>query len=108
MLNKTLTSRVLSLILVLAVVLLAQTSWYDPISKQLMFLPSSGGTGTSAVTCTLTNVSSIDCTHSLGTTSPAVWCVDSAGNYLGGSGTTSAIGIVALSSSATRITLSGL
>src|ERR1043165_83014 len=73
-----------------------------------MFLPSSGETGAAAYSCTFTSVSSVGCTHNLGNDSPAVWYVDSAGNYLGSSGTTSSIGIISLTSNSTRITFSGL
>ena len=68
----------------------------------------SGPTGTAPYTCTVSGVSSIACTHNLGTSQPWVTCYDGSGNILGGSSaSTSVTNIVATSANVATITFSG-
>jgi collagen type I alpha len=67
-----------------------------------------GGTGQAAVTCTVTAVSSIACTHNLNTSTPWVVGYDAGNHELGGaSATTSITDIVATSANIVTVTFSG-
>jgi hypothetical protein len=66
------------------------------------------GAGNAPYSCTLAGVSSIACTHNLGTATPGVWCYDASGNMLGGTGaTTSVTSVVATSINVATLTFSG-
>jgi hypothetical protein len=66
------------------------------------------GTGVAPFSCTVTAVTSIACTHNLGTSTPWVVCFDGSGNELGSTGaTTSVTSVVATSASIATITFSG-
>lgn len=82
---------------------------YDTVGGRLTTSCKPGsGAGTAPFTCTVTAVSSIVCTHSLGTTTPWVVCFDGSGNQLGSTGAaTSVISVVATSSNVATITFSG-
>jgi len=66
------------------------------------------GAGVAPYSCAVAGVSSIVCTHNLGTSTPGVWCYDASGNMLGGTGsTTSVTSVVATSSDVATLTFSG-
>ena len=67
-----------------------------------------GTTGSAPYSCAVSGVSSLACTHNLGTSQPWVACYDASGNLLGGSGASSSLSsVVATSSSVATLTFSG-
>lgn len=66
------------------------------------------GAGNAPYSCGVTAVSSIACTHSLGTSTPWVVCYDAGGNMLGSTASaTSLVSVVATSSNIATLTFSG-
>jgi hypothetical protein len=72
-------------------------------------LASPGAGGTPPYSCAVSAVSSIACTHNLGTLQPWVACYDGSGNLLGSTGAaTSVTSVVATSVSVATLTFSGV